>query len=149
MGMTHERRPVMPVNPFRRSILAASLALPALPALAQNAQLIAPPPQPPRLTIVGAADQPVTLRSVRIDAEIAGASAHTQVELVFYNPNRRILEGELQFPLLDGQTITGFAMDVDGKLREAVPVEKARGQAVFEDIKRARIDPGLLQQTQG
>lgn len=137
------------VNPLRRALLAASLALPALPALAQKVQLIAPPPQPPRLTIVGAADLPVALRSVRIDAEIAGASALTEVELVFHNPNRRVLEGELQFSLLDGQTITGFAMDVDGKMREAVPVEKAHGQAVFEDITRARIDPGLLQQTQG
>ena len=139
----------MSVNPLRRALLAASLVLPALPALAQKAQLIAPPPQPPRLTIAGATDLPVTLRSVRIDAEIAGAAALTQVELVFHNPNRRVLEGELQFPLLDGQTITGFAMDVDGKMREAVPVEKARGQAMFEDITRARIDPGLLQVTQG
>ena len=139
----------MSMNPLRRALLAASLVLPALPALAQKTQLIAPPPQPPRLSIVGATDLPVTLRSVRIDAEIAGSVALTQVELVFHNPNRRILEGELQFPLLDGQTITGFAMDVDGKMREAVPVEKARGQAVFEDITRARIDPGLLQQTQG
>jgi tetratricopeptide (TPR) repeat protein len=84
-----------------------------------------------------------------MDAEISGAQALTEVELVFHNPNRRVLEGELQFPLLDGQTITGFAMDVDGKMREAVPVEKARGQAVFEDITRARIDPGLLERTQG
>lgn len=139
----------MSLNPMRRALLAASLVLPALPALAQKTQLIAPPAQPPQLRIVGAADLPVTLRSVRIDAEIAGSVALTEVELVFHNPNRRILEGELQFPLLDGQTITGFAMDVDGKLREAVPVEKARGQAVFEDITRVRIDPGLLQQTQG
>jgi tetratricopeptide (TPR) repeat protein len=139
----------MLLNPMRRALLAASLVLPALPALAQKTQLITPQPQPPRLTIAGAADQPVTLRSVRIDAEISGALALTQVELVFYNPNRRVLEGELQFPLLDGQTVTGFAMDVDGKMREAVPVEKARGQAVFEDITRVRIDPGLLQQTQG
>jgi Ca-activated chloride channel family protein len=149
MGMSQNRRPAMTINPVRRALLAASLALPALPALAQKTQLIAPAPQPPRLAIVGAADLPVTLRSVRIDAEIAGSVALTEVELVFHNPNRRVLEGELQFPLLDGQTITGFAMDVDGKMREAVPVEKARGQAVFEDITRARIDPGLLQQTQG
>jgi tetratricopeptide (TPR) repeat protein len=137
------------VNPLRRTILAASLALPALPALAQGAQLIAPAPLPPLLTIAGGAELPVALQSVRIDVEIAGAAALTEVELVFHNPNRRVLEGELQFPLAEGQTITGFAMDVDGKMREAVPVEKARGQAVFEDITRAQIDPGLLQRTEG
>ena len=34
-------------------------------------------------------------------------------------------------------------------MREAVPVDKARGQAVFEDITRGQVDPGLLQVTQG
>jgi tetratricopeptide (TPR) repeat protein len=59
------------------------------------------------------------------------------------------LEGELQFPLLDGQTVTGFALDINGELRAAVPVEKEKGQEVFEDVSRARIDPALLEMTQG
>ncbi|MDO8596427.1 MAG: VIT domain-containing protein, partial [Sulfuricaulis sp.] len=63
--------------------------------------------------------------------------------------NRRVLEGELQFPLLDGQHVLGFALDVNGRMRDAVPVDKARGQAVFEDITRGQVDPGLLQVTQG
>lgn len=122
--------------------------LAALPA-AHAQQLIAPPWRPPQLVVAGGPEQPVSLAALRIDSEIAGGVALTQVEMAFHNPNRRILEGELQFPLLDGQTVTGFAMDVDGRMREAVPVEKARGQAVFEDITRQRIDPGLLQATQG
>src|SRR5262249_25109641 len=36
-----------------------------------------------------------------------------------------------------------------GSMREAVPVEKARAQAVFEEISRARVDPGILQATEG
>src|SRR6185295_17569612 len=58
-------------------------------------------------------------------------------------------EGELQLPLRDGQQIVSFARAVDGKLREAVPVPKARWRQVFEDIRRQRVDPGLLQATQG
>jgi len=45
--------------------------------------------------------------------------------------------------------VLGFALDVNGRMREAVPVDKARGQAVFEDITRGQVDPGLLQITQG
>ena len=45
--------------------------------------------------------------------------------------------------------MSGFALDVDGQLREAVPVEKARAEQVFEDITRRRVDPGLLQTTSG
>ena len=42
-----------------------------------------------------------------------------------------------------------MAMDVDRRLRDAVPVDKARRQQVFEDVTRANIDPALLSVTQG
>lgn len=103
----------------------------------------------PRLVVAAPAEAPVTLRSVRVRTEIDGRSALTSVELTFFNPNVRQLEGELQFPLQAGQTVVGMAMDVNGVMREAVPVEKARGETVFEDVTRTRIDPALLSVTQG
>ncbi len=105
--------------------------------------------QPPRLVITSPTDAPVQMQSVRLTGDVRGRHAWTEIDMTFYNPNRRVLEGELQFPLLDGQRIIGFAMDVNGALRDAVPVEKAKGQAVFEDVIRSRIDPGLLEVTQG
>jgi len=110
------------------------------------------PPQAiraPQLVIAAPAERPVTLESIKIRVDVTGSIAQTEVEMTFHNPNPRMLEGELEFPPLDGQTIVGFALDVNGKLRDAVPIEKARGQAVFEDIVRGQIDPGLLQQTLG
>jgi Ca-activated chloride channel homolog len=104
---------------------------------------------PPRLVVSAPVESPIVLQKLAISAEIAGSVAVTTVEMVFFNPNHRTLEGELQFPLLDGQQIVGFALDVDGKLRDAVPVEKSRGQQVFEDITRRGVDPGLLSATQG
>ena len=104
---------------------------------------------PPRLTVAQGAESPVLLQAVRIESEISGSRALTTVEMTFFNPNRRVLEGELQFPLLDGQQVVGFALDIGGQLREAVPVEKAKGQQVFEDVIRTRIDPALLQTTLG
>ncbi len=106
-------------------------------------------PPPPRLTISAPTEKPVTLESVKIATDIRGSLAVTSVEMRFFNPNARQLEGELQFPLLDGQGVIGMAMDVNGKLREAVPVDKARGQEVFEEVTRAQIDPALLQVTKG
>ena len=69
--------------------------------------------------------------------------------MTFFNPNRRALEGEVQFPLLPGQSMAGFARDINGVLRDAVPVDKARGQAVLEDVIRGNIDPDLLEAIQG
>jgi len=129
---------------FLLAALAAITALSgALPARSQEL------PEPPRLVIAVPAERPVTLESVRIHTDIRGSLAVTAVEMRFHNPNTRVLEGELQFPLLDGQRIVGMAMDVDGKLRDGVPVERSRGQAIFEEVTRARIDPALLQATRG
>ena len=109
-----------------------------------------PPPawRAPTLQVAGA-EQPVRMTSLRIDVEVAAGVAETRVQMVFLNPNSRILEGKLQFPLAAGQIVSGFALDVDGRMRAAVPVEKARAQQVFEDIARRRVDPGLLQTTLG
>jgi tetratricopeptide (TPR) repeat protein len=122
---------------------ALSPAVPAPPQAIAMPQLVVPRPAD------GASLQPVRLDAVRIDTEIQGSQALTRVELSFVNPNPRPLEGELQFPLLDGQAVTGLALDFNGSLREAVPVDKARGQQVFEDVARVRVDPALLEQTRG
>ncbi len=135
-------------------ILAALLAV-AGAAFAPGApaqKIAAPPPERwvrPQLVVANGADLPVRMQQVAVKSEVSGRLAVTEISMQFFNPNNRILEGELQFPLLDGQQILSFAMDVNGRLRDAVPVDKARGQAVFEDITRVRIDPGLLEVTQG
>jgi len=142
-----------------RSLACRSAPLMALliagPALALSPQRVSPPVSPPpppppqmRLLVAGA-DVPVNLETVRVRTEINGNLAQTAIELTFFNPNGRQLEGELQFPLAPGQTVSGFAMDFNGKLREAVPVDKSRGQEIFEDVTRQRVDPALLSMTQG
>ena len=95
------------------------------------------------------AEQPIRLQALKVDVEVSAGVAETRVQMEFFNPNGRILEGKLQFPLASGQIVSGFALDIDGELRDAVPVEKARAQQVFEDIVRRRVDPGLLQTTLG
>jgi hypothetical protein len=121
-------------------------------AFAQQDLRIAPPADrniAPRLVVTGPVEQPVRLQSLQISVDLVGGQAQTEVQLVFRNPNRRVLEGELQFPLLEGQQVTAFALDVDGRMRDAVPVEKDKGRQVFEDIVRRGVDPGLLEATQG
>ncbi len=91
----------------------------------------------------------VRVESASIGVEVTGRLAVTTYELVFRNPNPRQLEGTLLLPLLDGQTVIGFALDLNGVLRDAVPVDKARARVVFEEIERRSIDPGLLEKTAG
>ena len=126
------------------TMLTAAVAQDNLPRTPPTA----PPIAPARMR-VPEARWPIQLRRVDVHTEIVGLAATTRVELEFHNPNPRVLEGELQFPLLEGQSIAGFALDIDGELRPAVPVEKAKGQQVFEDVTRGRVDPALLEATQG
>lgn len=106
-------------------------------------------PRPVRLVVRGA-EKPIELQKLDIRGEVLGHLTRTTVEMTFYNPNGRVLEGELQFPLMDGQSVTGFALEMEnGKLRAAVPVEKVRGREIFEDVIRQRVDPALLEVSQG
>lgn len=137
--------------PFtRRSCLIAWLgacAAPAALALAPPARPLEPPRL--RMQLQDPAAEPVRLHSACVQAEVVGHAAQLRIELVFFNPNGRVLEGELQFPLAPGQWVSGFELDIGGELRPAVVVDKARGQQVFEDVIRARVDPALLEATDG
>ena len=133
-------------------LVPLSLGVLSGPALGQTDRR---PPRPmppiigPGIVLQDPALIPIRLDAVKIDAQVHGNEAITRLELVFFNPNPRVLEGELQFPLLAGQQVVGMAMDVRGALREAVPVEEAKGQEVFEDVIRQKVDPALLEVTQG
>ena len=94
-------------------------------------------------------EKQVVLDSMKISAEIKGNISTTTYELTFYNPNNRILEGEFEFPLLNGQTVVGYALDIDGKMRDGVVVEKEKARQTFEAIERQNIDPGILEKTKG
>ena len=94
-------------------------------------------------------DEPITLSSVSIDVKIVGHRAVTTLDMQFYNPNNRTMEGELLFPLGDDKYITRFALDVNGKLREGVTVDKTKGREAFEAIVRRRVDPGLMEMEEG
>lgn len=124
-----------------------ALALSPPPPIAK----FAPPPdwRPPVIALNNTSGQPIALRAASVEVDLFGDQAQTRVELRLFNPNPRMLEGELQFPLQEGQVVTGFALDVNGRLRDAAAVPKARGQEIFEDIRRRRVDPGLLEATAG
>ena len=99
----------------------------------------------------GGADQYVPLRmnELGVEVKVVANLAVTTLTMNFHNDLDRVLEGRLNFPLGEGQTISRYAMTVNGRLREGVVVEKAKGRQVFESIVRRGIDPGLLEWTKG
>jgi Ca-activated chloride channel family protein len=131
----------------------ASLALTALSLFATlHAQETRSVPPPEQLIWIDPAQgklEPIVLQDVAIDIRIQGFVASTTIDLTFANPNARVLEGELVFPLATGQSITGYALEVEGKLRRGVVVPKETARVAFEQITRQGIDPGLAEMLAG
>lgn len=94
-------------------------------------------------------DKHLKLSKLKIQSTIVGNVATTSYDMTFLNPQNRILEGELTFPLGQGQSVSHFAMDVNGQLRSAVVVEKELGRVAYESTVRQVIDPGLLEKSSG
>ncbi|WP_333865699.1 VIT domain-containing protein [Sphingobacterium sp.] len=91
----------------------------------------------------------VMLADLKVDVTIFGNIAKTTMTMVFENKTNRDLEGELTFPMPEGVSVSGYALDINGKLRQAVAVDKNKGTEVFESIETRRVDPGLLEKVEG
>ncbi|MFC1766122.1 VIT domain-containing protein [Planctomycetota bacterium] len=89
------------------------------------------------------------LQSVDVDVRIVGYLAETCITMTFYNGSGRVLSGDLYFPLPEGATVSGYALDVNGKMVEGVVVEKGKARQVFEKEERKGVDPGLVEWVKG
>src|SRR5688572_15565024 len=75
--------------------------------------------------------------------------ATTVMDIELYNPNAKVLDGEYSFSLNQGQVITGFALDINGFMRQGVITDKQKARIAYENTIRRQIDPGLLEMTAG
>ncbi|XHR26694.1 MAG: VIT domain-containing protein [Chthoniobacteraceae bacterium] len=103
----------------------------------------------PRLIVSQGASEPMQIKEMSVQSRIAGLQAEVATTLTFYNPNPRQLEGELSFPLPDGALVTGYALDINGKMIDGVVVKKEKARVAFETEARRRVDPGLVEHVAG
>lgn len=89
------------------------------------------------------------LDQVSVEIHLLGDLAETIFELQFRNDGPRDLEAELAMPLPEGATVSTYALEVQGALRDAVAVEKERARFAYESIKRQQIDPGIVEREAG
>jgi hypothetical protein len=105
--------------------------------------------QMPSLKTDGKESSNVYLQKLDVEVSINGVLATTVWTMTFRNSTGRTLEGELNFPLPQGVSVSRYALDINGKMREAVPVQKEKATQVFELTERRKIDPGLLEKVDG
>jgi Ca-activated chloride channel homolog len=91
----------------------------------------------------------VVLQKLNIETKIVGRISTNTITMVLKNNSGRLREGRVTFPLPEGINASGYALDINGKLRNAVPVEKEKAKEVYETIKKRNIDPGVLEKVEG
>lgn len=84
------------------------------------------------------------LKSCSIDIKADIFTATTFIEMEFYNPNKKEIEGLHQFMLNPEQVITAFQLDLNGKYRDGSIEEKWKATNTYNAIVGKRIDPALL-----
>ncbi|MBR3220718.1 MAG: DUF2135 domain-containing protein [Kiritimatiellae bacterium] len=128
----------------------AVLVLSAAAAAAAVAKEIVPRPEPvfvPR--IVHTNEQPVAVSFASETAASNGLYRLVKTTITFTNPNSRVFEGELEFPVAEGATVCGYELEVNGDMIPGVVVGKEEARTAFENEKRKGIDPGVVEHVKG
>lgn len=89
-------------------------------------------------------DRQMELKNCSIVINAGIFTATTFIEMEFYNPNDRELEGLHRFELKPGQVITAFQLDLNGQYRDGSIEEKWKATNAYNTIVGKRIDPALL-----
>lgn len=139
-------------DPLKKLLIITLASLFTLPVMAQS-----PPAAPSRVELpapalvarVNGIHTPMKLARVETNVRIVGHLAETHTTMTFFNPNDRVLEGDLYFPLPEGVTVSGYALDIGGQLVAGVVVTKQRAREIFEAEVRKGVDPGLVEWTRG
>ena len=102
-----------------------------------------------QMPTISSTDNAVAFQKMQIDVRVVGNMAFSTWTMTFVNNSNRVMEGNLTFPLGEGIAVDNYAIDINGRMRKAVPVEKAKATTVFEDISRRGVDPGILEKIEG
>ena len=124
----------------------------AVAAFAQERMPAPESPLPPpviRPVNLRADEKPTTIATYAVEARVAGAFATVRALIVVENPNSRPLEGALEFPLPDGASVCGYALDMNGVMIDGVVVKKEKARVAFEKEVKKGVDPGLVEHVQG
>lgn len=105
-------------------------------------------PTPLSFTHLGTGDE-VILQKLNLQTTVFGNHATHTWTMIFKNTSGIAQEVNLTFPLPEKANITAYSIDINGKMRKAVPVEKHKATQVLEAIENRNVDPGLLERTDG
>jgi len=123
------------------ALLALILAPAAAVAQSANPQLTA------RVQGINseAAAAKLAIDSLDVVVRVHGTIAETSITARFANPGDQILEGDFTLAMPAGSVVTGYGLDVNGRMIDGVLVDQRQARMAYEARLRQRIDPGLAE----
>ena len=142
---------------LKKALYAFALSSVAAGASAQGKIIPEPiprplPPMPPpvfRPVDLRADEKPVEVVSTNEVVETNGLFRRVRATITFTNPNPRDFSGDLEFPVPDGATVCGYALEINGAMIPGVVTEKEKARVAFESEKAKRVDPGIVEHVKG
>ncbi|MBO9624108.1 MAG: hypothetical protein J7500_15475 [Sphingomonas sp.] len=87
----------------------------------------------------------IALDRLDVAIELRGGIAETTITARFGNRGGEPLEGDFRLVLPADAVVTGYALDLKGRMVDGVLVDRPRAKAVYEANVRGRVDPGLAE----
>eukprot|EP01119_Soliformovum_irregulare_P011528 TRINITY_DN2904_c0_g1_i4.p1 TRINITY_DN2904_c0_g1~~TRINITY_DN2904_c0_g1_i4.p1 ORF type:complete len:1168 (-),score=440.41 TRINITY_DN2904_c0_g1_i4:11-3514(-) len=94
-------------------------------------------------------EHPLDLNSIKITTTINGRISQTTMDILFFNPQYKSLEGELDFPLPENAVVVGYSYEFEGRLLPASIVEKEKARVTFEKEVRSGGATSLVEHVKG
>ena len=130
-----------------KKLIGMMLVVGASVCLAQEKVVM--PPVVFRPTAIRVDEKPVVVETEAKIAADNGLFRRVETTITFTNPNGRVFEGELEFPVPEGATVCGYQLEVNGSMVPGVVVAKEEARVAFENEKRKGIDPGIVEHVKG
>ena len=91
----------------------------------------------------------LSFSEMRFDVLAQGLTAEVVMEARIANHSDRMMEGRFSLALPQDAVVTGYALDIDGRMIDGVLMDQPKAKAVYQEQVRGRIDPGLAEVTSG
>jgi len=88
---------------------------------------------------------PLGLANHRVDIAVDGGVAVVTIDQTWRNSTDRPLEATYFFPVPKGAVVTGFELEVNGKMQKGEMLEREKARRIYEDIVARMRDPGLVE----
>jgi len=142
-AQTPDRAPLDPVEVPTAEVIPEPAPRPAKPTRSHGEVI------DPGVIVPSGPQEPIQIKEYSVRVEHRGRICRTVTTITFKNPNDTDMEETLEFPLPEGVTVSGYALDINGVMVDASAVTKEKARVALESEIRRNVDPALVEVQRG